>query len=632
MKNFSFQIRSVQLDLARQMETLDFIRGFIDFIAQNGFNSLTLYLEGRIRTPAFPFPAREESYSADEMKSIVQYAGTKSIDVIPVISVLGHAELFLKHPELEHLAESGDEVPGRFGPGSKETFCPSHAGTVPFLRSYLSEIAAIFPSLYFHLGSDESWDMNCCPLCRERTRQGESQADLFAKHIQEVHRIIAQELGKRMIIWDDMFEYYPEALAQMPRDLIMACWQYDDKVERTRAHFFHRSFEDALAKYDRLGFDYLICPADYSLSNTESFTSYAAGHRPLGGLLTTWEKSESFLFQSLPLIACVGRRWESGRLNNAGEILKAMGEEIFGCTDEVFLRSIRSLCQGGFAVERRTRVENYLMQRENKADSSRENLVEILLAVLPAYCDQIKESARDILDEILLSLRSEQIAFQLEEVIPRFFEPTADPAENEQRLSELVIRLESVAAQRVAMWHRVRPGIVPCRMKQSYDEYLENLRGIPALAADHGSLRVHFLLPDQYSAQTVRIFIRYAGSSSLEKVAEGVFKELRHFDCFYAKLFLIDKERVPESLKIETEGFGGQGFTFFKVHNALGRFIPAAIENIRGTVTEPANLLRPDWTWSFTGEKDNKISYFEPALATAIHGFEVVLQKQEGHQ
>ena len=38
-------LRIVQLDLARQMETIPFIKGFIDRVAEVGYDTLQLYLE-----------------------------------------------------------------------------------------------------------------------------------------------------------------------------------------------------------------------------------------------------------------------------------------------------------------------------------------------------------------------------------------------------------------------------------------------------------------------------------------------------------------------------------------------------------------------------------------------------------
>ena len=63
--------RSVQLDLARQMETISFIKEFIDFAADNGYNSVFLYLEGRIRTKSFPYPKDSDCYTLEQMKEVV---------------------------------------------------------------------------------------------------------------------------------------------------------------------------------------------------------------------------------------------------------------------------------------------------------------------------------------------------------------------------------------------------------------------------------------------------------------------------------------------------------------------------------------------------------------------------------
>lgn len=43
-------LRIVQLDLARKMETPEFIKGYIDRVAAAGHDTLQLYLEARVAT------------------------------------------------------------------------------------------------------------------------------------------------------------------------------------------------------------------------------------------------------------------------------------------------------------------------------------------------------------------------------------------------------------------------------------------------------------------------------------------------------------------------------------------------------------------------------------------------------
>jgi hypothetical protein len=631
MSSFSFKIRSIQMDLARQMETVEFIKEFAGFAARNGYNSLTLYLEGRIRTPSFPYPTAGESYTPEQIAEVVGYAATIGVDTIPVVSTLGHAEQFLKHPQLAHLGETRAPFAGRFGPGLARVFCPSQDATYDFLSSYLAEVSRLFPSPYFHVGCDETWDIGCCELCQERLRRGESQADIYAKHLVKIHRIVAGELGKKMIIWDDMFEFYPEALKVVPRDVILACWQYHDKVEEARGHFFNRVAWDSLAEYDRLGFEYLICPSDFThtIHNAESFTAYGAKHRPLGGLMTTWEKSDCFLLQSMPLLAGVGRLWASGTVQGCGRILDAVVEEMFGLSDEIFCGAMKALCSSGVYQERRTRLDDFLTRRENTADYGRRALVDMLSILLPAYLNRVSEASRLILQEILLSLRSEQIGSMLDDLLPAFFESKPGHDAEEKKLLEIRSLLEAEGSEGIAMWRRVRPGIASDGIESLYKARLENLARIPAQAAEHGALTVHFLLPDQYSLQTVRISVRYSDSPSYEIIAEGVFKEERSSDCYYSRIFLVSKDRIPASLKIETFGFGGQGFTFFEIENPRGRFVPDSIHAVQGLVADPENLLAHDWTWTFAGERNTRKCFLEPELAAAVHGFEVALKKYE---
>ena len=105
MNSMPWRIRAVQLDLARQMETVDFVCRYADFAAAQGFNTLFLYLEGRVRTPAFPYRPAAESYTLEEVERIVRHAAAAGLDVVPGLSTLGHAEHFFSCPEMAPLAE-----------------------------------------------------------------------------------------------------------------------------------------------------------------------------------------------------------------------------------------------------------------------------------------------------------------------------------------------------------------------------------------------------------------------------------------------------------------------------------------------------------------------------------------------
>ena len=60
-------LRAVQLDLARQKETVPFVKAYLARVRQAGFNTVVLYLEDRIRTAAVLDARRAEKVSSVEI-------------------------------------------------------------------------------------------------------------------------------------------------------------------------------------------------------------------------------------------------------------------------------------------------------------------------------------------------------------------------------------------------------------------------------------------------------------------------------------------------------------------------------------------------------------------------------------
>jgi len=132
-------LRAIQLDVARHLESVTYIRRFTDDAARLGFNTLVLYLEGRVRTPTFPFRPKDASYSLEDMAAVVGHARKAGLEVVPVVSTLGHAEQFLTCRELTHLAEERDGR-GRFRNPTPFVFCLSKEETYAFFVAYFCEL------------------------------------------------------------------------------------------------------------------------------------------------------------------------------------------------------------------------------------------------------------------------------------------------------------------------------------------------------------------------------------------------------------------------------------------------------------------------------------------------------------
>lgn len=622
-----FQFRGVQLDLARQIETLDFIIDFIDFIENSGCNTLVLYLEGRIKTKSFPYPAEGEYYTPTEMKRIVSYASKKNIVVIPVVSVLGHAEHFLKHRGLEHLSEIRGDAKSTLEETINHVFCPSLPETLCFVKKYLSEIAAIFPSKYLHVGCDEVWDLGCCSICRDRVHNGESHGDIFAKYITDVHNFIKNILKKDMIVWDDLFECYPSALEKIPRDIILCCWNYDRCVDLPKAHFKSRLEEDLFAKYDRMGFKYIFAPSTFLVANIESFTDYASKYNTLGGLLTVWERTLDFMYEILPLVHYSGRLWsEKGILFN-----DAM-KEIFGCEDKLFLDALRTNYEIKGTHPTRLSPLSYLNGPLTEFEAIIKNAAEMVSDVFNLYLDKCgNDNAKNMLEDILISLEWKKIMFNLRvlvEDVYSFSEKIPDIARRKQITAEVVEMVDQFLKKKLDQWKLFRNGISPARMEERLARFRENISRIPDTSVEaRGLLKVKFFLPDMYNAQKCAIYIEFE-DDSIEKVAEGVFKNYELNDTYFIYKFPYYTNKRPVSVRIESWLYGGLGIAYIEMISDTWRYVPTALKNVCGNVQAAHHILINDLRFCYLGETDMEALFQMPELTKRKHKLTIVLTEQ----
>ncbi|MEI8248365.1 MAG: family 20 glycosylhydrolase [Lentisphaerota bacterium] len=624
----AFQFRGVQLDLARQMETLDFIYEFMDFIGKSGYNTLVLYLEGRIKTKSFPYPVAGEYYTPEEMNAVVFYASKKNIDVIPVVSVLGHAELFLKHKEMKHLAEIRGDAKSTLEETINHVFCPSLPETFDFIKNYLSEIAAIFPSKYFHVGCDEVWDFGCCSICRDRIHNGESHGDIFAKYITDMHGFIKNELGKDMIVWDDLFECYPNALDKIPNDVILCCWNYDRRVDLPKAHFKSRLEEDLLAKYEKLGFKYIFAPSTFLVANIESFTTYSSKYSPLGGLLTVWEKSLNFMYEVMPLVHYAGRLW-SGKDINFNDAIK----DVFGCGDNIFLDALRSNYEIKATHPTRLSPLSYLAGPVTEFEAIIKSSSETNSDIFSLFLERcVNDNARNMLEDILVSLEWKKIMFKLRTVVEELYsfdEKCPDIARRKYITSEMAEMIDRYLKKKLDQWKRFRKGISSAGIEKTFTEFRNKVLELAETSAKAaGVLKVKFFLPDMYNAQKCKFTIVFEDGST-EIAAEGIFKNYEMNDAYFIYKFPYYTTRQPVSVRIESWLYGGLGIAYLEIISRKSCFYPVSICNVKGNVQSIQHILVNDLRFCYLGETDMNALLQMPELTKRKHGLTLVLGERQ---
>lgn len=111
---------------------------------------------GRIMPPQMGTGAADHGgyYTKHEMRTLVAYAASLGITVVPEIDVPGHARALLRAlPELVEEADSSEYRSVQHY--SDNVLNPGLPETLKVLKTLLDEVIDLFPASYIHLGSDE---------------------------------------------------------------------------------------------------------------------------------------------------------------------------------------------------------------------------------------------------------------------------------------------------------------------------------------------------------------------------------------------------------------------------------------------------------------------------------------------
>ncbi|MDQ8198805.1 family 20 glycosylhydrolase [Pelagicoccus enzymogenes] len=230
-----FPWRGLMIDSARHFMPLDLIKRNLDGMAAVKMNVMHWHLteDQGFRAEIKSFPKLHEMgsdgmyYTQDEMREIVAYAADRGIRVYPEFDVPGHATAWLVgHPELASLPGPYEIERGWgiFDP----TLDPTKERVYEVLEAVFTEMAAIFPDEYFHIGGDENeghhWDQaeHIQAFMKERgIADNHELQSFFNKRL----LTILEKLDKKMVGWDEILQ------PTMPTNIMIHSWRGRDSME-----------------------------------------------------------------------------------------------------------------------------------------------------------------------------------------------------------------------------------------------------------------------------------------------------------------------------------------------------------------------------------------------------------------
>lgn len=149
-------------------------------------------------------------YTQTQIKELIQYAKNRNITIVPEIEMPGHvASAIAVIPELSCTQNPQLPMTGGNYSNISSNYCAGNEATFKFIENVLSEVIALFPSTYIHIGGDEvdktSWKK--CDRCQERIRKEglKDEDELQSYFIKRVERFIVSK-KRKLIGWDEILE------------------------------------------------------------------------------------------------------------------------------------------------------------------------------------------------------------------------------------------------------------------------------------------------------------------------------------------------------------------------------------------------------------------------------------------
>lgn len=316
-----FAYRGLMLDVGRHFFPVDFVKKYIDYIALHKMNYFHWHLtedQGwRFPVPKYPrltqvggfrdgtiigrYPGKGNdntryggSYTRDEIKEVVAYAGQRYITVVPEIEMPGHSSAALTaYPNLG-CTGGPYQVQQTWGVHN-EVFCAGNDSVFTLLENVIDEVVSLFPSKYIHIGGDESpktrW--KTCPKCQKRIKDNnlKDEHELQSYFIQRMEKYINGK-GKTIIGWDEILEggLAPNAVVMSWRGEkggIEAAKQNHDVIMTPGSHVYLDHAQSKPEDSVTIG-GYLPIKTVYSYEPVPKELSAAEGKHVLGAQGNMW--------------------------------------------------------------------------------------------------------------------------------------------------------------------------------------------------------------------------------------------------------------------------------------------------------------------------------------------------------
>lgn len=186
------KIRAVHYDTKHHQDKGDYVEELIRTLASYKINMLIWEWEDKFAYPSHPEIGAPGAFTMQEMQAFTRYAKQYHMQIVPLVQGLGHSSYILKWPQFVDLREI---------PASNFEFCPLKEGTYRLLMDLWKDAMAATPgSEFVHIGSDETFELGACPVCKKEAKE-KGTSWLYHRFVDSSAAMI-QALGRKVMVWE----------------------------------------------------------------------------------------------------------------------------------------------------------------------------------------------------------------------------------------------------------------------------------------------------------------------------------------------------------------------------------------------------------------------------------------------
>jgi hexosaminidase len=185
-------IRAVHYDTKHHQDKASYVKSFIKDLSRYKVNMLVWEWEDKFAYPSHPELGAPGAFTISEMQDFTRFARQFHIQIVPLVQGLGHVSFILKWPQYKNLREIAS---------SNWEFCPFKNGSYDLLFDLWKDAMEATPgSEYFHIGSDETYELAACDKCKTKSEEI-GRSGLYQLFINKASDFLTAK-GRKVMAWE----------------------------------------------------------------------------------------------------------------------------------------------------------------------------------------------------------------------------------------------------------------------------------------------------------------------------------------------------------------------------------------------------------------------------------------------